>query len=768
MEENLIIVESPTKAREIDAFLKKEKENFRVVSSRGHIRDLSEKRLSVDIAHGFTPEYEIPADKKRVVSELKALAAKASTIYLASDPDREGEAIAWHLAVTLGLDPAKTRRITYHEITKNAVMEALANPRDIDMKLVNAQQARRVLDRLVGFELSPVLWRKIQPKLSAGRVQSVALRLIVDREKEIMAFRPEPFYRVEVTFTPEGASSSTKLKAILDTKFDREDDARKFLEDSIGASYKVDAVEKKEAFRHPAAPFTTSTLQQEASRKLHFPVSQTMKVAQSLYERGLITYMRTDSTTLSSLAINTTARYIIEAFGASYSKPRQYKTKVRGAQEAHEAIRPTFVTKIEIEGTTLEKRLYSLIWKRTVASQMADAKVLNTAVRISSNKRSEAYTAQAMEILFDGYMKLYGSSNEDSEIEEGETILPAVKKGDGMIARSITAECKFTSAPPRYSQGTLTKKLEELEIGRPSTWGTIVPTLSSGRGYIVEGDKEGVKMPVENITLTGDRLSFSKRIEIVGAEKRKLMPQDIGIIVSDFLVSEFPGIVDYDFTARVEEDFDKIAEGKASWEKTISGFYTPFHERIGDVLGDGKYNKVEKLIGNDPETGEPLIAKFGRFGAFVQKGEGEKKQFASLPKGLLIETLSLEQALKLFDLPRTVGEKDGEAIVVTKGRFGPYIKFGKRNISVPRGKDPLKITLEECLALISEEEGGNKGVIREGDGFSIIEGPYGPYIKAGGINYKIPRGKNVSNLTDEDCRKIIEAGPAKPKRKPIK
>ena len=768
MEENLIIVESPTKAREIDAFLKKEKEKYKVVSSRGHIRDLSEKRLSVDIEHGFAPEYEIPADKKRVVTELKALAAKASTIYLASDPDREGEAIAWHLAVTLGLDPAKTRRITYHEITRPAVLEALANPREIDMKLVNAQQARRVLDRLVGFELSPVLWRKIQPKLSAGRVQSVALRLIVDREKEIMAFRPEPFYKVEGTFTPEGAPASTKLKALLDRKFDREDEARKFLEDSIGASYKVDDVDKKEAFRHPSAPFTTSTLQQEASRKLHFPVNQTMRVAQSLYERGLITYMRTDSTTLSSLAINTTARFITESFGATYSKPRQYKTKVRGAQEAHEAIRPTFITRTDIEGTTLEKRLYALIWKRTVASQMADARVLNTTVRISSDKRPETYSAQAMEILFDGYLKLYGGSNEDSEAEEGEVVLPSVKKGDAMTARTITAECKFTVAPPRYSQGTLTRKLEELEIGRPSTWGTIVPTLSSGRGYIVEGDKEGVRMPVENLTLSGDRITASKKTETVGAEKRKLMPQDIGIIVSDFLVSEFPGIVDYDFTARVEEDFDRIAEGKASWEKTISGFYEPFHERVGEVLGDGKYNRIEKVIGNDPATGEPLVAKFGRFGAFVQKGDGQKKQFASLPKGFLIDSLSLEQALKLFDLPRKVGEKDGEEIVVNKGRFGPYIRFGKRNISVPRGKDPLKITLEECLALISAEEGGNKGIIREGNGFVIMEGPYGPYIKAGGVNYKIPRGKNAASLTDEECLRIIEAGPVKIKRKPRK
>ncbi|MBR6054964.1 MAG: type I DNA topoisomerase [Bacteroidales bacterium] len=760
MEENLIIVESPTKAREIDAFLKKEKENYKVVSSRGHIRDLSEKRLSVDIEHGFAPEYEIPADKKRVVAELKALASKASTVYLASDPDREGEAIAWHLAVTLGLDPARTRRITYHEITKPAVLEALANPRDIDMKLVDAQQARRVLDRLVGFELSPVLWRKIQPKLSAGRVQSVALRLIVDREKEIMAFRSEPFYRVEGTFHPEGSPAQTKLKALLDSRFSSEDEARKFLEDSIGASYAVDGVEKKEALRHPAAPFTTSTLQQEASRKLHFPVSQTMRVAQSLYERGLITYMRTDSTTLSSLAINTTAKYISDTWGPSYSRPRQYKTKVRGAQEAHEAIRPTYISRAEIEGSTLEKRLYNLIWKRTVASQMADARVLNTLVRISSSARPETFSAQAVEVLFDGYMKLYGDDSEESG-----TVLPAVKKGDAMDAKSISAECKFTAPPQRYSQGTLTRKLEELEIGRPSTWGTIVPTLSSGRGYITEGDKEGVKIPVENLTLSGGRITASRKTETVGAEKRKLMPQDIGIIVSDFLVSEFPGIVDYDFTARVEEDFDRIAEGKTSWEKTISGFYTPFHKRIGEVIGDGKFSKVEKLIGNDPETGEPLIAKFGRFGAFVQKGDGEKKQFASLPKGTLIDSITVAQALKLFELPRTVGTLDGNDIVVTKGRFGPYIRFGDRNISVPRGKDPMKITLEECIELISADSGGKRGVIREADGYTIMQGPYGQYIKSGGINYKIPRGKNADSLTDEDCRKIIAAGAAAAKKK---
>ena len=766
MEGNLFIVESPTKAREISEFLKKEPVQYKVVSSRGHIRDLSEKKLSVDIAHGFRPEYEIPADKVRVVRELKALADKAETVYLASDPDREGEAISWHLAQVLGLDPARTRRITYHEITPDAVREAIQHPRQIDMNLVDAQQARRILDRLVGFELSPVLWRKIQPKLSAGRVQSVALRLIVEREKEIMAFESEPYYKVEGTFHPAGAPAGVKVKALLDKKFAGEEEARAFLEDSIGARYTVESVEKKEGTRSPAAPFTTSTLQQEASRKLHFPVNTTMRVAQQLYERGLITYMRTDSTNLSGLAISTAKKFIIAQWGEGYSRVRQYKTRAKGAQEAHEAIRPTFITNTDIEGTAQEKKLYRMIWKRTLASQMADARVLSTTVKIAQDHRSERYAANAAEILFDGFLKLYTGGEEEDEAENGEALLPEIHIGDVMEAKTISAQCKFTLPPQRYTQGTLTRKLEELGIGRPSTWGTIVSTLSAGRGYITEGDKEGRKFEVENLTLTGSTIKASQKIETVGAEKRKLMPQEIGIIVSDFLVKEFPEIMDYDFTARVEEDFDRIAEGEVSWESTLSSFYSPFHNVVSRVMNTAAPGKVERLIGNDPATGAPLTAKFGKFGAYIQKGDGDNRQFASLGKGQLIETITLEEALKLFELPRTVGEIGGIPVIATKGRYGPYLKYGDKNVSLPRGKDPLSVTLEECAALIEGDSGKTplNAVIAdfEGSGIQIINGRYGPYLKKDGTNYKIPRGKDAATLTEAECLSIInESGPAK-------
>ena len=765
MEGNLVIVESPTKAREIGEFLKKEAVKYTVVSSKGHIRDLSEKRLSVDVADGFRPEYEIPSDKRKVVSELKALSDKAETVYLASDPDREGEAIAWHLQEVLGLDPARTRRITYHEITKTAVLEALKNPRGIDMNLVDAQQARRVLDRLVGFELSPVLWRKIQPKLSAGRVQSVALRLIVDREKEIMAFRNEAYYRVEGDFHPAGAPASVHFKALLDTRFSTEEQARKFLEDSIGANYCVESVEKKEGVRCPAPPFTTSTLQQEASRKLRFPVNTTMRIAQQLYERGLITYMRTDSTNLSALALGTAKQFILEQFGPEYSKVRQYKTRSKGAQEAHEAIRPTFISNTDIEGTAQEKKLYQLIWKRTLASQMADARILQTQVKISSDRRSERFGATAAEILFDGFLRLYSGSAEEEETGEGEVILPEIRKGDKMEDRSITAQCKFTAAPPRYSQGTLTRKLEELGIGRPSTWSTIVPTLSAGRGYITEGDKEGRKEQVENLTLSGGVIRTSSKSEIIGAEKRKLMPQEIGIIVSDFLVKEFPEIMDYDFTARVEEDFDRIAEGQAAWTKTLSAFYGPFHKRIDEVMAHAAYSKVERVIGIDPVSGESLTARYGRFGAYIQKGDPEKKQFASLGKDQLIETITLEEALKLFALPRTVGELEGIPVIAAKGRFGAYLKYGDRNVSLPRGKDPLSVTLEECAALLSADQAkpAQNAVIKEFGDIQVINGRYGPYLKKDGSNYKIPNGTAAETLTEADCLKII--GSSEPTKK---
>ena len=759
MEGNLVIVESPTKAREIGEFLKKEAVKYKVVSSKGHIRDLSEKKLSVDVADGFRPEYEIPADKVRLVRELRSLAANAETVYLASDPDREGEAIAWHLQEVLGLDPARTRRITYHEITRNAVLEALQHPREVDMHLVDAQQARRVLDRLVGFELSPVLWRKIQPKLSAGRVQSVALRLIVEREKEIMAFQSESFYRVDGVFHPEGAAASVHFTATLDTKFPSEEQARQFLEDSIGARYMVTGVEKKEGVRSPAPPFTTSTLQQEASRKLRFPVNTTMRIAQQLYERGLITYMRTDSTNLSGLAINTARNFIAGRFGEEYVHARQFKTRSKGAQEAHEAIRPTYITNTDIEGTVQEKKLYRLIWKRTLASQMADARVLSTTVKIASDRRSEQYSAVAAEILFDGFLKLYTGAEDGDDNDAPEVILPEIKPGDGMLAKSISAQCKFTAPPQRYTQGTLTRKLEELGIGRPSTWGTIVPTLSAGRGYITEGDKEGRKVEVENLTLTGSTIKASRKTEVVGAEKRKLMPQEIGIIVSDFLVKEFPNIMDYDFTAHVEEDFDHIAEGGAAWKDTISRFYGPFHSRVGEVLGNAEYSKVERTIGTDPATGDVLVARFGRFGAYIQKGDGETKQFASLGKGQLIENITLAEALKLFELPRTVGQIDGVPVIATKGRFGPYLKHGDLNVSLPRGKDPLTITLEECAALLAGEKDkpAVNAVIADfpGSGIQIINGKYGPYLKKDGTNYKIPRGKAAAALTEAECLEII-------------
>ena len=755
MEGNLVIVESPTKAREIGEFLRNEDTKYTVVSSKGHIRDLSEKKLGVDVEHGFRPEYEIPADKVKLVAELRKLSAAASTVYLASDPDREGEAISWHLSEVLGLDPEKTRRITYHEITRNAVLEALKNPRGIDMNLVNAQQARRILDRLVGFELSPVLWRKIQPKLSAGRVQSVALRLIVEREKEIMAFKNEAFYRIEGTFFPMNTPGVT-FKAMLEKRFQSIEEARTFLEDSIGAHYTVDGIDKKEGTRTPPPPFTTSTLQQEASRKLHFPVNLTMRVAQALYERGLITYMRTDSTNLSSLALGTSKKYIVENFGAQYSRTRQFQTRSKGAQEAHEAIRPTFIANTDIDGTAQEKKLYRLIWKRTVASQMADARVLATTARIASDRREERFSAQALEILFDGYMKLYMGGSDEDEARDSEVILPEIHPGDPMGNKSITAECKFTQPPQRYTQGTLTRKLEELGIGRPSTWGTIVPTLAAGRGYITEGDKEGKKVEVENLTLTGNSIRTTRKHETIGAEKRRLMPQEIGIIVSDFLVREFPEIMDYDFTANVEEDFDLIAEGKASWNDTISGFYAPFHSTVSKVLEGSGYDKVERLLGNDPATGEPLMARFGRFGAYIQKGDGENRQFASLGKGQLIETITLEEALKLFQLPRTVGQYQGMDIVATKGRFGPYIKWDGKNYTLPKGTDPLKAGLEECIQIITSQ-GSASPVIAEFDGgrIQILKGLYGPYIKADGVNYRIPRGTDASTLTEQACKDLI-------------
>ena len=754
--ENLVIVESPAKAQTFQKYLGKD---FTVKASFGHIRDLQDKKLSVNVDKGFEPEYVVPADKRRVVSELKKAAAEAGTVWLASDEDREGEAISWHLCETLGLDPARTKRIVFHEITKDAIQNAVKNPRTIDMNLVNAQQARRVLDRLVGFELSPVLWRKIQPKLSAGRVQSVALRLIVDREKEIMAYTNEPYYRVDAVFHPEGTPGSVKVKATLGTRFNSLEEARKFLEDSIGARFTVGSLESKETSRFPAPPFTTSTLQQEAARKLHFPVSVTMRLAQSLYERGLITYMRTDSTNLSSLALGTSKKFILDNFGEEYAHPRQFRTHSKGAQEAHEAIRPTFIENTTIEGSAQEQKLYNLIWKRTVASQMADARILNTSIKVDSDKREEKFNIQAAQVLFDGFLKLYMEGTDDETADDEETVLPPVHVGDVMESKGITAECKFTQAPPRYSEATLIKKLEELGIGRPSTYAPTISTLTTGRGYIVKGDKEGTKVPVTNLALKNGVISESAKTEIVGAEKGKLLPQEIGMIVTDYLVQNFPDILDYDFTANVEKDFDRIAEGEQVWNSMIGSFYSPFHHKVEEVLGDRQYSKVSREIGIDPSDGQPVIARFGQFGPYVQKGEGEKRQFASLEKGQLIETLTLDEALKLFRLPRTVGERDGQAIVATKGRFGPYIKYGDKMISLPKGADPLKVTLEECVKMIEEDRNTlpvNATILEFKDsGISILNGRFGPYIKKDGVNFRIPRGTDVSKLTEEDCLNIV-------------
>ena len=759
MEGNLVIVESPTKAETIKRFLG---DGYTVKSSRGHIRDLQEKKLSVDVENGFTPEYIVPAEKKKLVAELKKLAAGSSMVWLASDEDREGEAISWHLFETLGLKKENTRRIAFHEITKKAILEAIDNPRDIDMNLVNAQQARRVLDRLVGFELSPVLWRKVQKNLSAGRVQSVALRLIVDREKEIIAFKSVPFYRVTGVFLSEGTSA--KIEAVLDTRFEDIDKARAFLTDSIGAVYKVDTVEQKEGTRSPAAPFTTSTLQQESARVLHLSAGQTMRTAQALYERGLITYMRTDSTNLSGLAINSAKEFIINNFGEDYSQPRQYRTKVRGAQEAHEAIRPTYISNTSIEGSPMEKKLYGLIWKRTVASQMADMKVMNTSMKIALDRRSEKYAAQAVKILFDGFFKIYGK---DDAAEENTAFLPDIKPGSILQAKSINADCKFTPPPPRYSDGTLIKKLEELEIGRPSTYVPTITTLTTGRGYVVKGDKEGRKIPVTNLTLKGSKITESEKTEIVGAEKGKLIPQEIGVIVTNYLVEHFPDILDYDFTAGVEKEFDEIASGTRDWKSTIDEFYAPFHGKIGEVLAEKQYSRISRELGTDPETGEAVVAKYGQWGAYIQKGDPAKKQFASLGKGQLIESITLEEALKLFSLPRTAGVYEGVDVIVTKGRFGPYIKYGDKNITLSRGLDPMKVTLEECIAIITSEKekpAPGKPIMTFPDkDIEVVNGRYGPYIRHDGSNYRIPAGKDASALTVEECEAIISSSPASKK-----
>ena len=755
MGKNLVIVESPAKAGTIQKFLG---DDFVVKSSFGHIRDLNESELSIDVKNGFKPEYVIPADKKKLVTDLKKAAKEAEVVWLASDEDREGEAISWHLFETLELQKEKTKRIVFHEITKTAILNAIENPRDIDMHLVDAQQARRVLDRLVGFELSPVLWRKIQPKLSAGRVQSVALRLVVDKEREILAFNNEAYYKVEAIFHPDGTPEQTLVKATLDKRFPDKASAEAFLQKCIGAEFAISNIEKKEGNRFPAAPFTTSTLQQEASRKLRFSVSQTMSIAQKLYEHGLITYMRTDSTNLSSLAISTAKNFICNNFGEEYSKVRQYRTNAKGAQEAHEAIRPTYIENTEIEGTAQEKKLYELIWKRTVASQMADARVLRTDIKVGANNIEEKFNVQASQVLFDGFLKLYIEGSDEPQQDDEILILPEMNVGDRMFDKEITAECKFTVAPSRYSEATLVKKLEELGIGRPSTYAPTITTLTKARGYITKGDKPGVKKTVEKLTLKKGIIKASTKTETIGAEKGRLLPQEIGIIVTDFLVKNFPNVLDYKFTANVEEDFDKIAEGEIQWNGIISEFYSPFHENVQSTLSNREYSNVNRELGVDPKDGQMLVAKFGQYGAYVQKGDGETKQFASLAPGQLIESITLEEALKLFELPRTVGQHNGIDIICTKGRFGPYLKYGDKNIALPRGTDPLKVDLATCTSLIEESLNNSRGgVIAEykDSDIQVLNGSYGPYIKHAGKNYRLPKGTDAQSLTEEQCKEII-------------
>jgi DNA topoisomerase-1 len=763
---NLVIVESPGKTK-IQGYLGKD---FTVKASLGHIRDLQENKLSVDIEHGFKPEYVIPAEKKKVVAELKKLVAQADTVWLASDPDREGEAIAWHLYETLGLKDKDTHRITFHEITPEAVKEAVKNPREIDMNLVNAQQARRVLDRLVGFELSPVLWKKVQPKLSAGRVQSVALRLVVDREKEIMAFKPEASYRIDAIFHPEGAPSAVKVKATLDKKFAGIEDARKVLSDNASATFTVAGIEKKDGERLPAPPFTTSTLQQEAARKLRFPVNLTMRVAQSLYEKGLITYMRTDSVNLSKLALGTAKKYITENYGENYSSPRQFRTKSKGAQEAHEAIRPTFIEHTTISGTAQEQKLYELIWKRTVASQMASAKTSVTTVRISSSARPEKFMARGTQIVFDGFLKVYMEGRDDAQpSDDAEVILPELAEGQKLECREMDADCKFTQPPFRYSESSLVKKLEELGIGRPATYAQIITTLTTARGYVYKGSKPGTQIPVKDLVMKKGEISEVSKTETVGAESGKLIPNEIGMIVSDYLLQNFSDIMDYNFTANVETDFDEIAEGKKQWNAVIGEFYGPFHKKVEEVISDKKYNHVEKNLGNDPADGQPIIAKFGKYGPFVQKGQGDNVKYANLGPGQLIETLTLEDACKLFMLPRTVGQYNGTDVIATKGRFGPYVKYGSLNASLPKGTDPLEVTLEECIKAIEKAQSKTSGndVIADFKDIDaqIISGRYGPYIKHAGSNYKIPKGTDASKMTEADCKSLIEStAPTKHRR----
>ena len=773
MQENLVIVESPAKAKTIEKFLG---EDYKVMSSYGHIRDLKKKELSID-PKTLEPDYEIPDEKKKLVSELKSNAKKAKKIWLASDEDREGEAISWHLCEVLGLDEAKTNRIVFHEITKSAILDAIKSPRHLNMDLVNAQQARRVLDRLVGFKLSPVLWRKVKPALSAGRVQSVAVRLIVEREREIQAFHSEPYYRINALFGITNADGSqSEVKAELDSRFKTHGEAVAFLEQCKDAKFTVSNITKKPLRRTPAPPFTTSTLQQEAARKLGFTVSQTMMVAQRLYESGRITYMRTDSVNLSSLAINTSKDEIIKLWGKEYSKTRNYHTHAKGAQEAHEAIRPTFMSQAEIDGTAQEKRLYELIWKRTAASQMADALIDKTTVTIDIAGSQAKFVANGEVVTFDGFLKVYRESTDedDNNQEEATHMLPVMQVGNVLERREITSTERFSMGPIRYTEASLVHKLEELGIGRPSTYAPTISTIQQ-REYVQKGDKKGEERTYTVDTLKGTKVTSRERKEMVGSEKGKLLPTDIGIVVNDFLMANFPDIMDYNFTAKVEQQFDRIAEGKEEWNTMMKVFDKSFEPTVDKVMNARSEHKAgERQLGKEPETGKPVFVKIGRFGPVVQIGSAddtEKPRFSQLPSDKSIETITLEEALELFKLPRTIGEFEGSDVVIGAGRFGPYVMHNKKYVSLPKGTDPMKVTLEEAIQLIGEKrEQEQKRHIKAFDEdakLEVLNGRYGPYIAYDGKNYRMPKAlhEKAAELSYAECMEIVNNAPEPKGRK---
>ena len=773
MQKNLVIVESPAKAKTIEKFLGKD---YKVMSSYGHIRDLKTKEFSIDIEHDYAPQYVIPADKKKLVSELKSEAKSAEQVWLASDEDREGEAISWHLYEVLGLKPENTKRIVFHEITKDAILHAIETPRDININLVNAQQARRVLDRIVGFELSPILWRKVKPALSAGRVQSVAVRLIVEREREINEFVSEAAFRVIANFIlPDG---TTVLKAELNRRLKDKKEVEAFLESCKNASFTIDDITTKPVKKSPAPPFTTSTLQQEAARKLGYSVSQTMMIAQRLYESGLITYMRTDSVNLSDLALGTAKEAIIETYGEKYYKFRQYHTKSKGAQEAHEAIRPTYISNVEAGSSSQEKKLYELIRKRTIACQMADAELERTTISVGISGQTERFVAVGEVISFEGFLQAYMESNDDEvEREQENGLLPPVKLHEVLSLKDIVATERFTQRPPRYTEASLVRRLEELGIGRPSTYAPTIQTIQN-REYVVKGDKEGVERTYTIISLSKGKIKETEKTEMVGADRNKLMPTDIGTVVNDFLMEYFPDVLDYNFTASVEKEFDSVAEGELVWTKAIDKFYKIFHPIVEATAAVKTEHKVgERQLGIDPKSGNPVFVKIGRYGPVVQIGvahaddkEAPKPQFASLMKGQSIDTITLEEALKLFDLPRTVGEYEGKVMVAAVGRFGPFIRHDGKFVSIPKDLNPLTITAEEAIALIDgKREKDEQRFIKkfeEDPEMEILKGRFGPYISYQKANYRIP--KTVTDptiLTLEDCKKIIAEAGEKPAAK---